>query len=247
MRENRRRYFLILFQIAAIVSFLIVFAYHSLASTINVECAKGVMKHYDRNFPNEAIGNHPGRVANWELDFQKGIYKIRIASRLKFIPYIYKQLNNKWRHTGFTYDIKQQKDKNGRLFYYYDFTADHVNDPYPNRKWLVQIKPSPKDQNTTHTIRLITNPKSCKADDAAKGCSCTVKPGNMSGASKFCHLYWEHRGTTKNKISFIHIYNSDKALGHEQLKANGWSGITMLPCSNAIKRAQRMCDARCKQ
>lgn len=248
MREKHSSYFINLSKIVMIASFLTIFSYSSLASTINVECTKGAtIPHYDISFPNAAIGNYPNRVASWELNFERGIYRIRIASYLQFTPYIYKQINGQYRYTGFPVDIKRQNDRSGRPFYYYDFTADHLNDPYPNRKWLVQIKPVSQAQNTRHTIRLITKPISCKEVDAQRGCSCTVIADHMSGTNAFCTRYWERRGTAKNKVLFIHIYNYDKKLTNEQLQARGWTSAGMISCREAIRSSETACDGACRQ
>lgn len=158
-----------LLHLIAGILLIIIFSSQSLASQITVACMEGLVQTDDISFPRDGLGNAPDRIANWELVFQKGVYKIRISSRFEFIPFIYKKVNGKYVHAGLPQRVNMQNDRSGNAFFYYDFSVTHANEEYSNRNWwLLQIKPVPEAQSIAHTIRLISKPVNCLDTDKGK-------------------------------------------------------------------------------
>jgi hypothetical protein len=115
---------------------------------------------YDQDYPRQALGSVPNRIANWEIGFQRGKYAVRIASRYEFIPLIYKHVGGKYRWAGLSRKVRFQNDRSGNAFFYYDFTANHLTGAL-NNLWLLQIKPVPEAQRVPHRVRVIVKVVSC--------------------------------------------------------------------------------------
>ncbi|MBW1789101.1 MAG: hypothetical protein JRK53_21220 [Deltaproteobacteria bacterium] len=121
-------------------------------------CDEGVVEKDDQSFPQQALGQPPDRIVNWEVGLNDGIYAIRITSWLDFTPYVYKMSGGKYKWAGLRQATKRLKARNGKYFYAFDFTANHMNSRGVNM-WLLQMKP--RDQYQQQKMRLIIRHKRC--------------------------------------------------------------------------------------
>lgn len=108
-------------------------------------CDKGAREAHTQSFPQEALGQIPNKILNWEIGLARGVYSIRIASWHDFTPLIYiKNRQGKYVGSGVnTSTTRKRSPKNGKYYYEKVFTANHNNDVW-NNFWLLQIKPKIK-------------------------------------------------------------------------------------------------------
>jgi len=132
-------------------------------------CDEGVVEKDDQSFPQQALGQPPDRIVNWEVGLNDGIYAIRITSWLDFTPYVYKMSGGKYKWAGLRQATKRLKARNGKYFYAFDFTANHMNSRGVNM-WLLQMKP--KDQYQQQKMRLIIRHKRCTKSPPPKKHNC---------------------------------------------------------------------------
>ena len=121
-------------------------------------CDEGVVEKHDQQFPQQSLGNPPDRIVNWEVGLNDGIYAVRITSWYDFEPFVYRMRGGKYQWAGFQRATKRIQSRNGRYFYAFDFTANHMNSRGVNM-WLLQMKP--KAQYQTQTMRLLIKHKQC--------------------------------------------------------------------------------------
>ena len=137
----------------ALVSALVVGGSQPGHATIIQGCDQSIANISDVNFPSQALGNYPDRIANWEVAFQRGRYNLRIASRHDFEPFIFKKVGGKYVYAGRHRNASFQNDRNGNPFFYYDMPIN--SEGIDTNWWLFQVKPERSAQNTRHIVRLI--------------------------------------------------------------------------------------------
>lgn len=150
-------------------------------------CDKGAREAHTQSFPQEALGQTPNKILNWEIGLARGVYSIRIASWHDFTPLIYiKNRQGKYVGSGVnTSTTRKRSPKNGKYYYEKVFTANHNNDVW-NNFWLLQIKP--KNQNINQKIQVAIVHKQCPKSTGT-GCHCppgTYEDKNMTWGQSKC-------------------------------------------------------------
>lgn len=168
-----------LFSIATVICLMLAFSAAAQRQTRLVFCNEGERTNDTIAFPGrtEVMGNQ--EFAPWEftLSDNLGRYKLRVSSYQSFHPYIYTpDRNGKWAGRPVGTRLQTGKDRNRRMYYYWDL-VDYFQkrEPANPAKLLLMVKPSLTRQ------RITASWKTSDCEDSAG-----------SSTSRSC--YWRSKG-----------------------------------------------------